>query len=297
MIVVRLMGGLGNQMFQYALGRRLALERGVPLRVDLGWFAEVHERGVDTVREYMLEGWRVAAQAASAEDLARFDTAALSAGRVGRLLRRILPAWQSAAVIYERGPAFDPRALRTKASAYLHGFWQSERYFDSIAPALRAEFVLAEPACAYIAELVEYAADPSTVSLHVRRGDYAHNPATHAFHGLCSPEYYAAAAALVAAKVPSPRFLVFSDEPDWAREHLRLGWPARVVEHAPGSSPHQEMWLMSRCAHHVIANSSFSWWGAWLRPAPGKTVVAPRRWFRDPSLDSPDRLPGTWLRA
>ena len=297
MIVVRLMGGLGNQMFQYALGRRLALERNVPLRLDLGWFAEARERGVDTVRDYMLGGWRVAAQAASAEDLARFDTAALTAGRLGRLVRRILPAWQRAPVIYERGPGVDQRALRVKPPAYLHGYWQSEKYFDSIGETLRAEFVPAAPVCAYIAELAAYAADASTVSLHVRRGDYASNAATQAFHGLCSPQYYAAAAALIAAKLPAPRFLVFSDEPDWARENLRLGWPMRVVEHAPGSSPHQEMWLMSRCAHHVIANSSFSWWGAWLRPAPGKTVVAPKQWFRDPAHDGPDRLPASWLRV
>jgi hypothetical protein len=294
------MGGLGNQMFQYALGRRLALERGVPLRLDLGWFAEARERGVDTVREYMLGGWRVSAPAASAEDLARFDAAAQSTGllaRVARRVRRMLPARPARGTVYERGPAFDPGVLQVAAPAYLHGYWQSEKYFDSIGETLRAEFVPAEPICTYIAELAQYAADPNTISLHVRRGDYAHNAATQAFHGLCSPQYYAAAASLLAAKLSAPRFLVFSDEPEWARENLQLGWPARVVEHAPGSSPHQEMWLMSRCAHHVIANSSFSWWGAWLRPAPGKTVVAPRQWFRDPSHDGPDRLPASWLRA
>lgn len=296
MIVVRLMGGLGNQMFQYALGRRLSLERGVPLKLDLGWFEDHRRRGGDTVREYALGRWRIAAEAALPEDLARFGVVASPGGRLARLFRRVMPGRGRDPAIFERRPGFDESVLRARAPAYFSGYWQSEKYFKPIADILRREFSLADAPCPHVAELARGASDRRTVSLHVRRGDYIRNPSTHAFHGVCSPAYYAAAVSLIAAKAPDSRFLVFSDEPDWARKNLRLDWPVSVVEHRPGCSPHDEMWLMSRCSHHVIANSSFSWWGAWLCEEARKTVVAPKAWFSDPSLDTADLVPESWIR-
>ena len=287
MIVVKLMGGLGNQMFQYALGRRLAHERGVPLKLDLSWFRDAAETGVDTVREYALDGWHAQASIASAEDLSRFP------GNEGLLARLGL---MRSPLLRERGFRFDASVLRAGSSAYLTGYWQSEKYFNSIRDILLRDFTLATGPCAHAEALLAQVSEPSAVAVHVRRGDYARNTRTQEYHGLCSIEYYLEASRRIAERVSEPSFYVFSDDPDWVRDSLKLHWPTTMVTHDGGCTPHQDMWLMSRCSHHIIANSSFSWWGAWLCPRPGGTVIAPRQWFRDPSIDTKDLLLERWAR-
>jgi len=287
MIVMRLMGGLGNQMFQYALGRRLARERGVPLKLDLSWFQGSAARAEHAMREYALGGWRIRASAATPEELARFAA-----------WRRVLSALtgRNVAVVKERGPEFHPEVLRVPGHAYLIGYWQSERYFSSIRDVLLEEFSLSAEPCAHAAALARTMPPSTAVAVHVRRGDYASVAYTHDFHGLCSPEYYQEAARRIADQITNPAFFVFSDEPDWARDNLQLGWPTTYVTHGGGCAPHQDIWLMSRCAHHIIANSSFSWWGAWLCRNEAKIVVAPRRWFADAALDTRDLIPADWPR-
>lgn len=287
MIITKLMGGLGNQMFQYSLGRRLAQDRGVPLKLDLSWFRDAQAIGVDTVREYALDGWHIQASIATAEDLSSFSgykglLARLGLG--GRLLLR------------ERGLEFDARVFRVPNDAHLAGYWQSEKYFRSIRELLLREFTLATPPCRHVESLLARVRNPSAVAVHVRRGDYARNPRTNEFHGLCPIEYYLDAARRIADRVADPSFFVFSDDPEWVRENLRLDWPMTQVTHDAGCTPHQDMWLMSQCSHHIIANSSFSWWGAWLCPNENKIVVAPIKWFTQAQYSANDLIPDTWQR-
>jgi hypothetical protein len=291
MIVVKLMGVLGNQMFQYALGRRLAYDRGVPLRLDLTWFDESPIKGGDTVREFVLDGWRVKAERATEDDLARFP---LSRPILKRLSRYFSPLLRP--VVTERSFRFDPRVLRVPRTAYLSGYWQSAKYFASIEGLLRTDFSMNVPSCPHVERLVEEAGRAGSISIHVRRGDYVNNPSTNTFHGVCTVDYYRLAAKRVADEVAEPHFLVFSDDPDWARENLKLEWPTSFVEHDSRCVPHNDIWLMSLCSHHIIANSSFSWWGAWLSASPGKVVVAPKQWFRQPGIDTFDLIPAGWLR-
>ncbi|MCC6008093.1 MAG: alpha-1,2-fucosyltransferase [Rhodobacteraceae bacterium] len=285
MILVSIFGGLGNQMFQYAAARALALRCGQPLVLDLRHYAGPREHG------YALDAFRLSARVGEARELPpRLRHEPLRA-LASRLARRDLPRWE------ERAPGFAPDVMGLQGPVWLHGYFQTERYFADHAPTIRAEFTpRAAPDAANAALLAEIAATPS-VSVHVRRGDYVRNPRFNALHGTCPPEYYAAAAAKLCDRHGQAHFFVFSDDPAWARDNLRLPGPMRVIDHNAAASASEDLRLMSACRHHIIANSTFSWWGAWLNPRSDKTVIAPSRWFSDPGMHNPDLLPSGWLRV
>src|SRR5262245_48269614 len=135
-----------------------------------------------------------------------------------------------------------------------------------------------------------------SVSLHVRRGDYVRDPALNRIHGTCSLEYYADAIDYVAQRVPGARFFVFSDDLRWVEHNLPIRHPVEYVRHNTGQQGHEDIRLMSHCQHHIIANSGFSWWGAWLDPRPEKIVCAPARWFADDRYDTRDVIPASWVK-
>lgn len=293
MIVTRLEGGLGNQMFQYAAGLRLACVRGTTLGLDLS-LLEAPVQHCATPRSYELGPLRVSARRASPEQVE-----ALVDKRRGAFARwlpdRLTPARRAAAAV-ERHYHFDPEVLELPDDVCLRGYWQSERYFADAAERVRSELSVRAPASGRNAELAAAIAACEAVSLHVRRGDYVSDATTNAVHGVCSLDYYRRAVAHVASRVTEPHFFLFSDDPEWTREHLRLDAPTTVVDHNDAGHGHEDLRLMSRCRHHVLANSSFSWWGAWLGTGPDRIVVAPRRWFRDETKDTSDLLPSAWVR-
>jgi len=286
-IVSKLMGGLGNQMFQYSLGRRLAQDRGVPLKLDVSWYQDRVAGDADTLREYALDGWHIRAAKASAEDLAQFSIGKRLLGRLGLV---------NIAVLREQELGFEPSVLDAPHTAYLTGYWQSEKYFKPMRSVLLQEFTLVSAPCAHAAGLEHRVRESDSVAVHVRRGDYARNRKTNAYHGLCPAEYYIEAARRIANRLAKPSFFVFSDDLDWVRQNLKLDWPTTYVVHDKECSPHQDIWLMSRCAHHIIANSSFSWWGAWLSPNENKVVIAPSQWFAHAQYSANDLIPESWLR-
>jgi hypothetical protein len=178
---------------------------------------------------------------------------------------------------------------------YLDGFWQSEKYFLDIEPTLRKEFSLRKAASPRSLDLANQISSSNAVGLHVRRGDYLSQDKME-FHGVCSLDYYIAAVSIISSKIPAPHFFVFSDDPEWAVENLRLSYLTTFVRDADGNKPYEHIWAMSLCKHHIIANSSFSWWGAWLSVNPEKIVIAPKQWFRLQTLDSKDIVPERWMR-
>lgn len=139
-------------------------------------------------------------------------------------------------------------------------------------------------------------AQENAVSVHMRRGDFVSNPKSNAVHGVCPPEYYRAAIRTMAGQVEKPCFYIFSDDIAWAKDQLKLDFPCQSVEHNTGAESYNDMRLMSRCRHHIIANSSFSWWGAWLSDYPSKIVIAPRQWFLNAPHDVSDLIPHGWIR-
>ena len=137
--------------------------------------------------------------------------------------------------------------------------------------------------------------DDRSVSLQIRRGDFAHHPNSSVVHGLMPMEYYEEALNVVAKKVKKPRIYVISDDTEWCEANLDFAHPTKIVEHVPDKG-YEDMRLMSLCRHHIIANSSFGWWAAWLCPNPDKIIVAPARWLIDTSRDTTDLIPSSWLR-
>lgn len=291
MIISHIIGGLGNQMFQYAAGRALSLARGVPLYLDTQDF----------------EGYTLH----NGFELHRiFDIDSRVADR--RDVRQVL-GWRAFDPL--RKKLFHQRFLSLRGSSlfvdsllnqrydladmpdvcYLMGNWQSERYFAEVADAIRADFSFNTSLVGRNAELAELIGGVTAVSLHVRRGDIAANPASLAVHGLCSLEYYRSAIECVTAKVTKPEFVIFSDDMAWVRENLQVDYPCHYVDHNVGLESYNDMRLMSLCHHHIIANSTFSWWGAWLNPRVNKIVIAPRRWF-SANYDSSDIIPSTWIK-
>jgi hypothetical protein len=192
----------------------------------------------------------------------------------------------------ERGLGFNAGFDSWGDGSYLHGYWQSERYFAAHADTLRHDLRIVTPPSPENAEMARQIAAAPSVSLHVRRGDYLQSGA----YAACSGDYYRAALHLVAeAAGLTPTIFVFSDDPAWARDHLDLPFAKVVVDFNGRDTDYEDLRLMSLCRHNVIANSSFSWWGAWLNRHPGKVVVAPKRWFADKHLQNPDLLPAGWL--
>ncbi len=290
-VIVHLMGGLGNQMFQYAAGRALAQRLGATLKLDVSAYAS------DPLRSYSLSPFNIQEQFATPAELAAIrrpyeSRLAWYMQRLSRLLK--LPfGWTTVQENHFR--PFDPRFAIISGHVYLVGYWQSEKYFADMQELIRSECTLKEKPDAANREMAERIAGVQAVSLHIRRGDYVSNPHTNQIHGVCSLAYYQECVRRLAEELSRPHFFVFSDDAAWAQENLRLDYPTTFVAHNGPARPHEDLRLMTLCQYHILANSSFSWWGAWLNPNPDKIVYAPGRWFNDPTLDTRDLLPSGWI--
>lgn len=297
MVIVKLQGGLGNQMFQYAAGRTLSMRLGTPLKMDRrimdnplkGSTPWTYALGALNVREEFADSLETAELSGRGQTRLREFT--LRFRRVSGLSPR------RAKVLRDADFRFNPEFLEMSGDVYLDGYWQSEKYFLGISGTIRREFSLRRPLEGADRELAEAIVRENSVSIHVRRGDYVSNPAANRFHGLCGAGYYGKCIAIVSEKVASPRFLVFTDDPAWARENMSVPPGTVFVDWDLPRDGSVDLELMRRCRHHIIANSSFSWWGAWLADHPGKVILAPERWFDEPTMDTRDLLPESWIKV
>ncbi len=288
-VVAAIGGGLGNQMFQYAAARRLAHVNGAELLLYLG-----QRYGGRPYRVYGLDRFNISGRLAT-------DVQAGGLRRVSRTRRRLAKVFRPLAVppdpeiVREDTLLFNPAILSLRQPAKLAGAWQCERYFEDIGGIIRQDFTLRDELDARNREvLARIEAGPSAF-IHVRRGDYVTHPIDSKKFGTCAPEYYQEAAAILRERVgPDLRFFVFSDDPAWVREAKIGGDGAEVIDWN-SKTPERDLALMRRCAHAVIANSSFSWWGAWLGDGGERVVIAPRVWLRGRS-DYGDIVPGRWLK-
>ena len=290
MIISNLLGGLGNQMFQYAAARALSLARGQPLRLDISGFADYRlHQGFELQRVFNCS--TDIANAAEVRSILGWQSVPL----IRRVLARpALAAFRRAAFIVEPHFHHWPEIMDVPQDCYLLGYWQSEKYFQNVESVIREDFAFKPALVNRNMELAEQISQVNAVSLHVRRGDYAQDPKTNVTHGLCSLDYYRAAIQHIAAKVEQPHFFIFSDDMDWVKAQLKIDLPCHYVDHNHGAESYNDMRLMSLCRHHIIANSSFSWWGAWLNTYPDKIVVSPRRWFASANITK-DLFPHGWL--
>lgn len=291
-VIARLMGGLGNQMFQYAAGHALATRLGVPLLLDRTFLDERGAHITWTPREFALDVLHVPIRFATVEQVREarreLDDSAY------RRWKRLLPLLFRDACFVERGRTFDPRFEGLNAPIYLDGYWQSERYFRAHATEIRERLFLPSPEPSPVnAELMRRMGNCVSASMHVRRGDYVSLPEASGFHGICSVDYYTDNAHWLVEQGVEHIF-VFSDDPEWVQAHIPLPCPATHVTHNQGTESHWDLFLMTHCRHNIIANSSFSWWGAWLGDPAGRIVVAPAQWFAGDTRPN-DILPPTWI--
>ena len=292
MIVVKLMAGLGNQMFQYATGRQLAHRLGTGLRLDLSLYKNMAE--IDTPRHYDLDCYRISSQVASRVDLSRMLPTDFQATLAYRTKRR-LGFDKHLRPLGEPNKAFYDVVLRARDNTYLVGWWQNEKYFADIRNILLIEF---EPKkiSTYSQSMLKLITGSNAVSIHVRRGDYVTNKYAKNEHGLVPLSYYSSAANHIIKRAASPHFFVFSDDMDWCKKNLKLGSNIDFVE-SKGRHDCEDIWLMQHCQHNIIANSSFSWWGGWLNENPGKLVIAPKSWFANKEADKETEIvPEAWMR-
>lgn len=280
MIYIQLQGGLGNQMFQYALGRSLSLDHKQKLVLDLSFLNDKTPRKNFTYRDYELGCFDV--QASLTHDALQW---------VG--LKNRLPAWLkmliSGQVITEEYYSFNPIKFRTRRRAFISGLWQSPKYFQHNSDFIKRDFGLAIKLSDESGGLLRLIRENNAVGIHVRRGDYLGKP----LHHVCPLEYYSKAINEVKSKTDKPIFLVFSDDIIWVKDNLRPGPDSVYVEHR-GRPHYEDLYLMSQCKHNIIANSSFSWWAAWLNDNPNKIVLYPCKWFNKPGWDTGDLFPGSW---
>jgi Glycosyl transferase family 11 len=292
-IVTKLQGGHGNQLFQYATGRCLAMRLGVALFMDRRWFGTIGEG--DTPRVYELDRYKLDQSFFDPESFTLVEIAPRPSG-----LRRFLSRTPSKPWLEhyrQQGDGFDPRVLDLPDNSYLVGWWQDERYFGEIRATLLEEIELSDPLTGSGADWLRQIRNSVSVSLHVRRGDYVTNPATTKFHGVLGVPYYEAAVDRLAelTRRRDLELFVFSNDIEWCKRHLGLPYPATFVE--SGGSGADDMRLMKHCRHHIVANSSFSWWGAWLSDHPEKVVIAPKNWFSDAQANAETEIvPRSWVR-
>ncbi len=294
-IVVRVKGGLGNQLFQYALGRHLALRCGGRLVVDL---TKLYDLSKSVRRRYQLGVFRPPLEYTL---LSRINKAVRLPVVYDALAQ--LTTWAKNAVKWqrhyrERSLRFDETVFRLSGDVYLDGYWQSEKYFANIADIIREDLLFVPPSPT-VTEFGLHVRSSPAVGIHVRRTDYVSGKSATGFVGL---EYYNTALRTLSCAAESlGPYLVFSEDIEWCREHLAslLAKDCIYVDGLRNESGAaiSDFWLLSQCKYFVIPNSTYSWWAAWLSTRPDKVVLAPKRWFRNSAWDDQDILPSGWLRV
>ncbi|MEW6054242.1 MAG: alpha-1,2-fucosyltransferase [Nitrospirota bacterium] len=270
MVIVFLIGGLGNQLFQYAFARKIAYMNEVPLKLDISGFQSYR------LHRYSLQHFNIIEDIASIND--------------------IMSIRGSGSIVREKAYYFDPDMLQVPKDVYLEGYWQSAKYFDDIENVIRHEFTLRSAPDAVNEKMAQEILSVNAVSVHIRRCDYVSNPHTNRVHGICPADYYYSAIEKVTKIIDKPCFFVFSDDPAWAFNNLRLEYPTSYMTNNGPDRNYEDLWLMSLCKHHITANSTFSWWGAWLSANPEKIVISPKKWFASQELDPKDLIPESWQR-
>jgi len=285
MIVIKLMGGLGNQMFQYAAGLSAAERLGTELKMDLSWFDSLEE--VDTPRFYELDNFNLKQEFINKNDFVLKNDGFKN--RIINIRKKQLDLYLEPQFNYS------DKFLKIKNNTYIEGYFQTEKYFNSIRGDVIESFTLKNKASVKSAKIIDQIKNSDSVSLHVRRGDYVSNKNANKFHGLMGEAYYKKAIALINKKIKNPKYFIFSDEIEWVKNSFDL--PKNSVYITHNKSGIEDMRIMIECKHNIIANSSFSWWGAWLGDEKNKLVIAPVYWFKSKEADLSDIIPKRWKKT
>lgn len=295
MILVNLKGGLGNQMFQYALGRHLAEIHQSELKLDLRFLLDRSPRENFVYRDYQLDWFKIKAKVATDEDIKSFFTYRRKFN-FRRLKFSYIPNYQ---VFKEKLFNFDSSIFYINPPIYLDGYFQSEKYFENIVPIIREEFTFKNPLSIDYQLIKDDIVNSNSVCVHIRRQDYVYNPIHTNFLGFIGEEYYQKAIHKIITLVVKPKFFIFSDDIDWCISNLKINQLLTFCKIGQENEDVENtLKLMSLCKNFVISNSTFAWWAAWLASNQHKIVISPQNWFKDLNYNqqSQDLIPQNWLR-
>lgn len=288
MIIVRIYGGLGNQMFQYGAGKALATYYDVPLKLDLRWMRRYRHR------EFLLDRFPISFDEAACSDWLKFTWFPFQRHPFFlymKLIRKLNPL-----IYMEQSLPYNPGFWNLGSDCFLFGYFQSEQYFKNYSDLVRKEFSYNPDLSLYAPEVIRAVQTRGSTAIQFRRGDYVTNSAANRSIGICPMEFYDRAVAYVESRQKQFHLVVFSDEIDWCRENLR--YDKVVFAERKGGTPLDDMFIAAQCDNIILANSTFSWWCAWLNQNPAKIVVAPGQWFRNPELNrqTSDLIPEGWAK-
>ena len=297
MVISMLLGGMGNQMFQYAIGKHLAILNETDLRLDtsvlLDWSAGRHAVN----RDYSLGIFNLKVERASASEVARYNPAPLNIK--GKINYRIKKQLFGDMAIKEKSFQFDPGILYVRRPIiYLSGLWQSYKYFQSIEDQILSDFSFKFPLKSKTLKLAEKIRSSNSVCINVRRGDFINVENTRDMLGFVGIEYYRNSVDYLNARFEGLNYYIFSDEPEWCKRNINfIKGPIQFVTHDyAGEKFSDYLQLMTLCKYYIIPNSTFAWWGAWLNRNPDKIAIAPKFWFKDDSINTDDLIPKEWIR-
>lgn len=279
---VKLKGGLGNQMFQYAFIRALSLMHNCEAFIDKSFYeTDINKlkKGV-TRHSFQLDNFNLTIGEITKEDYKKY------------LFN--IPLFNQ---VYEKRNAagvFDKNLIKQRNGNKMYiGYFQTEKYFKDYRNEILKDFELRVEMNEQNKEMLQDIKSTNSVSLHVRRGDYVN---LQTIHGLCTLEYYQNAIDYIASKLKEPHFYLFSDDIPWVKENLKIDYPCNAVDINSGDNGFFDLELMKNCKHNIIANSSFSWWGAWLNDNPNKIVISPQKWFASSKLHTDDTICKDWIK-
>lgn len=288
MIIVKLIGGLGNQLFQYAIAKKIAIQQNVKVILDVTPFEKYK------LHKYSLEHFAFYKRFATTDNLMLFNF--IKAKGLKKLYYKILRKINLVVIIEEKQLNFDKSIfIKAKKNTYLNGYWQSEKYFSDIRDIILKDLVISKPLQGKNLKFANEIKSVNSISLHIRRADYVTNKETEKVHGVCDLNYYRKAIEYISNKIQNPVIYLFSDDINWAKENLKTTIAINFVEHNNVDTNYEDLRLMSLCKHNIIANSSFSWWGAWLNENPDKIVIAPKRWLNTNKFDYSHIVPTNWI--
>lgn len=282
MIIIGVSGGLGNQMFQYALYEKFKY-LGKEAKLDLSFYGTNQK-----LRKFELDLFSLDYMAAGKSESKKLGEC--SYGCWDKARRKLFGNRKS---FYQEDldKGYQPEILELE-NAYLSGYWQCEKYFSDIGDKIRDDFVFPADLSKEGTALEEEIKNTESVAVHIRRGDYLEEGNYKVYGNICTLEYYKKALSYIKRRCSHPRFFMFSNDIGWVRENLYER--GMVLAGSSGNRPdYEDMYLMSICRHNIIANSSFSWWGAWLNRNANKMVISPGRWFNN--HEAADAICGSWV--
>jgi hypothetical protein len=289
MIIIKLMGGLGNQMFQYAFGRSLSRRIDMPFKLDLNFLLDRKPRENFVFRDFDLPIFRCDLEIATKEDITQtLGRSIFQFKQVNKILPVAFRKYYT-----ERHFHFDENILQLGKSIYLEGYWQSYRYFQNIESEIRNDFKIEDNLSHEVELLKRRIESVNSVCVNVRRGDFLVN----SFHGVCGMEYYEKGVNYLSEKLSELNLFVFSDDLDWCKENMKFNCNIHFVDHnLAGEKFRFYLMLMSSCKYFIIPNSTFGWWAAWLSNYHSKIVIAPKMWLADSTINTSDLIPTDWIR-